>query len=332
MANLRSLQLPTDLDAMISLAQAGFQYPENPAWSVQTDELVGVVEQIRVIKRVWPAIRFLQFFSPMLRDALCGFIYKDDGKPVGAINFTRQGNDEWLIANVTVLPTYRRRGIARQLVEAAINDLRARKAKAIFLEVIAGNLPAFNLYREMGFDPFAGAAQYVYEKNEPLAPVAFPDGYTLERVTPREWQARFELAQRITPANILKFEPVNRERFRPPVFARLALIAGGSKNLMDAVYTQPDHQIVGFASCSYRIRPGGVNYGEIQLDPAHAALAPYLVKHLLSQVQKHSPGRRIEIHYKEWQPYLLAAAKALGCTQRYAYHRMGLLLDGRIEV
>jgi ribosomal protein S18 acetylase RimI-like enzyme len=134
MANLRSIQLPKDIDAMLSLAQAGFQYPENPAWSIQTDDMAGMVEQIRVIKRVWPAIRFLQFFSPVLRDALHGFIFQDDGKPVGMINFTRQGNDdEWLITSVTVQPTYRRCGIARKLVETTINDLRARKAKAIFL-------------------------------------------------------------------------------------------------------------------------------------------------------------------------------------------------------
>ncbi|MEK7311502.1 MAG: GNAT family N-acetyltransferase, partial [Chloroflexota bacterium] len=328
MANLRSIQLPKDIDAMLSLAQAGFQYPENPAWSIQTDDMAGMVEQIRVIKRVWPAIRFLQFFSPVLRDALHGFIFQDDGKPVGMINFTRQGNDdEWLISSVTVQPTYRRCGIARKLVETTINDLRARKAKAIFLEVISGNLPAFNLYKELGFDPFAVAAQYVYDKNEPISPVALPAGYTLERVTSLEWQVRFELAQRITPANILKFEPVNRERFRPSVFARLSSIAGGSKNLMEAVYTKPDHQIVAFASCSYRIRPAGMNYGEIQLDSAHESLAPYLVKQLLSKVQNLSPGRKIEIHYKEWQPYLIAAAEAVGCTKRYAYHRMGMLLD-----
>lgn len=62
-----------------------------------------------------------------MRDALHGFIYQDDGKPVGMINFTRQGNDEWLIGSVTVQPTYRRRGIARKLVEYRYL-FKARKA------------------------------------------------------------------------------------------------------------------------------------------------------------------------------------------------------------
>ena len=173
--NIRPFQLPQDIDLMNSLVVEGFQYPENPAWSVQEDEIQGMVDQLKGAKRLWPVLRILRIFVPLFRDILCGFIDEEEGKPAGLINYMRQRNaPEWYIANVTVLPAYRRRGIARRLVEETLDELRHRKAEVAFLDVVVGNDPAFNLYKEMGFEEFTQSSEYQLHKESIILPKGFP--------------------------------------------------------------------------------------------------------------------------------------------------------------
>src|SRR5215217_3701379 len=177
----RTFQLPQDIDLMNALVIDGFKYPENPEWSVQEDDIQGMIDRVNGAKRLWPILRIMRTFMPLFRDILCGFIEEEDGKPVGLINCMRQRNaPEWYIANVTVLPAYRRRGIARRLVEATLKELRRRKAQLAFLDVVAGNDPAFNLYKELGFEPFKQSSEYHYQSNTSIAAVSLPAGYKLK--------------------------------------------------------------------------------------------------------------------------------------------------------
>ena len=53
--------------------------------------------------------------------------------------------------NVAVHPDYRRRGIAKTLIEALIQGLKERESHCLTLEVRASNEPAISLYTELGF-------------------------------------------------------------------------------------------------------------------------------------------------------------------------------------
>jgi ribosomal-protein-alanine N-acetyltransferase len=59
--------------------------------------------------------------------------------------------DELHINNVAVRPDYRRAGVARKLLETALNEGARRGARTAFLEVRAGNHPAQALYARCGF-------------------------------------------------------------------------------------------------------------------------------------------------------------------------------------
>jgi ribosomal protein S18 acetylase RimI-like enzyme len=325
---IRPFQLPQDIDIMNSLVIEGFQYPENPAWSVQEDEKQGMIDRINGAKRLWPLLRIMQMISPVFRDALCGFVDEEENKPAALINYMRQRDEpEWFIANVTVLPAYRRRGIARKLVEATLEELRKRKAQVVFLEVVDGNDPAFNLYKEIGFEAFTKSSQYYYQKDTPITPFSLPDGYKMKSRSRFDWRTRFAFAKRVTPEHITRYEPVTEGRFRVPIvmsiFGKLFESFGGSRSQRFAIYSAKG-EVVGLGQYTYRIRSGGLNHANASIDPSHSELASFILGYVLSTIQKVSPGHRIELSFEDWESALIQTAENLGCEKRFGSHRMGL--------
>ena len=329
--NIRPFQAPQDFDIMLKLIEEGFQYPENPDWNIQEDEQESLMDTFRSAKSLWPLIRFMGIFAPFLKDLMCGFLYEEDNKTVGLVNFGRQRNTpEWFIGNVTVLPDYRRRGIARQLIQATVDELEKRNAKLITLEVIDENKPAYDLYAEMGFQSYTSTSQYDFIQDETIQAMPLPEQYILREMGRSAWRTFFEFSKRITPSEITRYEPILEDRFRPPAIGVLLgpLIQFISGNIRKrfAIFEQ-DGQVAAFCRYQYRRRPGGINIAEIHIDPANSELANYLVRYVLSSIQTASPGRRIELHLKDWQSSLGEAAANLGCKKRCSYHKMGVLFQ-----
>lgn len=59
--------------------------------------------------------------------------------------------DEVELFRVVVAPTHRRRGLARELIDAGIAWARERGAETMLLEVAADNIAARGLYESIGF-------------------------------------------------------------------------------------------------------------------------------------------------------------------------------------
>lgn len=70
------------------------------------------------------------------------------------------------ILNLAVAPEWRRQGIARQLLEAALEALAARGIDEIFLEVRESNASALALYQAAGFRPVGQRAAYYRSPRE----------------------------------------------------------------------------------------------------------------------------------------------------------------------
>src|SRR5262249_470149 len=138
--------------------------------------------------------------------------------------------DNWFIANVGVLPSHRRKGIARKVVEACVELVRERGGQSVVLDVIAGNLPAYTLYESLGFETYGGETELVYDKELTPPPCPIPDGFTVSRLDPFDWRPRYEFATRITPSIVKKYSPVTEARYRLPQIMRpiLALIRVGA--------------------------------------------------------------------------------------------------------
>ena len=107
--------------------------------------------------RQWAARAPLLLLLSPLDSAMTGFVWEEDGRIVGNVSVGRLGlgGRDWLISNVAVHPNYRRRGIARQLVEAALALIAGRGGGHVVLQVRQDNQAALDLYRGMGFARFA---------------------------------------------------------------------------------------------------------------------------------------------------------------------------------
>lgn len=68
--------------------------------------------------------------------------------------------NELHINNVAVRSSYRRLGIAKKLLETALNEAAGKGAQVAFLEVRAGNAPAQALYERCGFQVTGRRACY----------------------------------------------------------------------------------------------------------------------------------------------------------------------------
>ncbi len=328
---LRLIRLPTDLVPLGEMVAESFQYPENGEWSVQIEERDQIVDMMKNLRRLWPLVRVIQALSPPLRDLFRGYIWEEDGRVVGTTIVQRRGSTSiWIIGTVGVLPAYRRRGIARKLVEASLGLIRERGGDRAILGVIDGNLPAYALYEKLGFEHFSGDVEFHTTPEKTISKPTLPQGYTQSLLDLFDWQPRYELENRIAPENVRRYEPVEVGRFRQPAMMRLLLpvitFAQGTREEEVVVHTAAEGIVVGRGRSSIPTRGKGFSTIGVRLDPAHGELAPYLVGYLLHRAATLCPGRRVELIASRWMEPVIAAAEAAGFRRRMEYCRMGIAL------
>ena len=116
---------PRDLAAVLEIQQSA---PEMAQWRAEDYERLVETPDGLILMAEWPG----------------------DGTIAGFVA-ARAIAEEAELQNLAVRHEYRRRGVARQLVEALQTRLMEAGVKRIFLEARASNLPALNLYRSFGY-------------------------------------------------------------------------------------------------------------------------------------------------------------------------------------
>jgi len=109
----------------------------------------------------WSESMLLSAFDTGRFNAVGAF---DGDKLIGVITFSFSV-DTADIEDVAVRSGYRRKGVAKSLIERAIQKIKDEKKEKIFLEVRAGNTPAINLYQKVGFTNLSVRKKY-YDDGE----------------------------------------------------------------------------------------------------------------------------------------------------------------------
>ncbi|MDD5263972.1 MAG: GNAT family N-acetyltransferase [Candidatus Bipolaricaulis sp.] len=329
--NLRALRLPGDLVPAADMLVRTFQYPDHPEWGVQSDEQEQMVGTIRRIRGVWPVIRLVQAISPDLRDVIRGYVAEENGAVIGITIAQREPKTSmWYIGTVGVLPEFRGRGVARELLGKTLAMMRERGGTSARLGVIDGNTPAQSLYQSMGFVAYGGATRFAFVPDGSCDRPSLPAGYEELPLKEFDWRPRYELDRRIVPAHLQEFEPIVPERYKTSlplrVFAVLFRFAGNTRDTDRLVRRAADGVIVARLGWSIAKRGKGLNMLRIRLDPAQPELAPYVIRQALYEVVAKSPRLRVEVFVPNWMPAVAREAEALGFVRRTANNAMGLKL------
>jgi len=142
------------------------------------------VGEMRALSYIWPLIWLLILVDHWMPGLGTGYVWRAQGRVIGNVSLYRAGKHPefgpgFLIANVAVHPDSRRQGIARALVEKALDMAHRNGARWIALQVEADNIGANRLYEGMGFTPYETLSlweNYSYFEPSAPAPEAFwPD-------------------------------------------------------------------------------------------------------------------------------------------------------------
>jgi ribosomal-protein-alanine N-acetyltransferase len=93
------------------------------------------------------------------------WVADSEGQIAGALVFWRV-LDEAHLATIAVHPAFRRRGVARLLLQTTIDAAYTEGARIYHLEVRAGNDAAQKLYTKFGFEIVGRRARYYKDTNE----------------------------------------------------------------------------------------------------------------------------------------------------------------------
>jgi GNAT superfamily N-acetyltransferase len=117
----------------------------------------------------WP-FDVAQLSAPESRPGHTAWVLDDGGLPLAQFELTVTDASAWL-SRVIIDPAQRGRGLARTLLDLAIERCRDRGATSVGLNVIVGNTPAIRSYLAAGFHVVDGASRPdVLAMRLPLAP------------------------------------------------------------------------------------------------------------------------------------------------------------------
>ena len=294
---IRALKLPGDLLSLSDMLVQTFQYPKNPEWSVQANEEEDIAREIKSLRRLWPLVRVAQLISKPMKDLFRGFLWEEDGRIGAVVIAQRRGStNTWTIGTVGVLPEFRRRGLARRLLTKTLDDIRQRGGTHVVLGVIDENVPAYSLYRSLGFEHYSSQVEFNLTPQGNCEQHCRPAGYSESMLNRFDWEKRYDLVKRITPEDVRKYEPVEAGRFKNPAVVRVIalLLDRMQKRIEKRSLFHKAGTIVGNSGYRTTATQKGTSSIWAQLDPKHPELAPYIVGDALKSVTALSPNLRVQ--------------------------------------
>lgn len=314
---LRLMEL-TELDKMLDLMEVAFAEDSQREGRDIRADMAGV-------KSLLPVLRVLMKIKPGFADKFYTLAWEVEGRFVAGITLSQQGNDRqrWYIFNVATHPDFRGRGLARKLVSAALDRVRARHGKRVLLDVRADNVAAYNLYQSAGFRHLETSITLKGTLAR-LGGYDYPPGYIVRQLAAADWQPAYELEKRLASAATQAVCPATPDQFQNGAFAQLIqrVMNRAQKQRVERWLIERAGQPLGVAASVVKLAGRNPHHIELTLDPAEADLAPALLAQTINRAVNGTP-----------QPFLIdvrahsnaiAFLKSIGCEEIETTHQLGL--------
>lgn len=208
----RPINLRKDVQGVLALLNRVFR----PALDADGQR---ALNNLSLSNQPWFILRLRQFAD----DFVPGFVWEESGQIVGNVSLlTTDLDGRYVVANVAVHPEYRRQGIARTLMEMAIEKIEGRNGREILLQVEESNAPAIALYERLGFDIIGSVTSWRSSVSRmallPLSPEesgAEAAGSVFLRPLRRgEWAAAWRLDRASVHPDLHWPEPLPRDAYK----------------------------------------------------------------------------------------------------------------------
>jgi ribosomal protein S18 acetylase RimI-like enzyme len=287
---IRKLDVRRDLLSVAELIELCF-YTQ---MDVEGREYVRQIRQAGVDTRYQ---RWMPGAGERISFPLYGFVWEENGRVIGNLSlipFFRTGKWYYLIANVAVHPDHRRRGIARNLTQKALDHARQHNVDSAWLQVRDDNLSAEELYRAQGFVERARRSTWInnYLRFLPLSNNPFI------HVRPRrghDWQQQMQWLSSIYPPEIIWNLGLNISGLGPGLWPSLMRLLNGE--MQSHWSALENNRLIGGAT--WQMSMQGTDNIWLGVSPAKeeqalAALLPHLINSLPNRrsVQINYPDRR----------------------------------------
>jgi ribosomal protein S18 acetylase RimI-like enzyme len=148
-----------------------------------------------------------------------GYVWEEAGHLVGYLSlipFQHQHQNHHLIANVSVHPDWRGRGIGRALTRHALEYGCQHRAKSTWLQVREENAPAVHIYRTEGFAERARRSTWVSASASSLRQNTRPsDDIYIRARRSQDWELQQTWLNAFYPAELAWHLPLDQQMFVP---------------------------------------------------------------------------------------------------------------------
>jgi ribosomal protein S18 acetylase RimI-like enzyme len=207
-SGLRPINISRDLVAVADLIAEAFHDEMDAAGA-------RAVREMRWVGRWAFLFGWLDRLAPPGEGMAPGFVWVEDDRIVGNASARRVGpfGRGWLIGNVAVARAWRRRGVGRALMQAAIDLARRQQAEWLALQVRSDGEAAMNLYRSLGFQDVGEMTHYRRARSIPATRPESPVEGRLRPGQASDADRIYALAQAAIPEALRRAEPLRRDDF-----------------------------------------------------------------------------------------------------------------------
>lgn len=206
---LQALDLSRHLRGMAELIELCFNVTLDPGGR-------GLIREMVFLSQAGPLLKLLDWIPGGQPYWNQGYVWLEAGRVVGCAStqHAHLRSPRWLIANVAVHPDYRRHGIALALMRATLEHVRDKGGTEVLLQVDDDNAGAIALYQQLGFRRVA--TQTLWKRaSHAEVPAHYSSPFDVRLRGANEWQAQWQLAQRLRPFGLQWNQPLASTTFRP---------------------------------------------------------------------------------------------------------------------
>lgn len=208
-SGIRPFDIGRDLRPVAELIADAFTHELDPRG-------LAALREMRIMSHLSGLLKLLSRTTGELEDVFGGFVWVEDGRIVGNVTVQRADKygNRWQIANVAVAPAFRGRGIARRLMDHALEHIRLSGGRWAVLQVYAHNTVARTLYSHMGFEDVGGMVELQLAR---IPRIAMPEPHPhFHSFAPYQWLPLYELATNQLNAQAQWWRAIRRSDFQMP--------------------------------------------------------------------------------------------------------------------